>query len=920
MTATTVFFDGRRTAVPGVETRIDASGLEQLGLGAVGVVALIGTAEGGRPTNASTTVDQIIRLNNASDNRNTFRYRSDALALGDIREAAAIAFAPSTDPAIPAGAQQIVCIKVNQADQASTTLNFSGGTTLTVKSDDWGAFTNQINLKVSAGTTAGKLVTVQFEDSANTETGDNLGVVDADQTGNETALFTLDYEPSSVAGATSWEAATADVLPNGTVRAYGSLDNAGIAITQTAAGGETLVVASTDAADNGTICTVYGLNADGDAISEEIAIGAAGSTVFTTVHGAIIGTGLDADAPAGDVTVDNDSSTTLVTITSVSASAKSGVLVGQAIFAAGTLHLVQTAGGDDQEIVTIFGLDANGNEAKEALTIPEKIGSNFVPVCSTTAFSRVDVIALGGVAGGNTVQLSALAGATAPSTQNTLQKVADYYNGRQVDNAGAGQEFGFTCTLISAQTTLHPNKLDATAAAKNIFNQSTHAGFSAVLQAIIDWMSSSSNLVDGTRIAFVPKVYTITVSAGDANTWQINVDSDTVVVSGTAATVAAVQDGLVSAINCHPDVSKYVTASEGTSAGEVVLTGDTPRGGGGFVATLEAAPGGGAWSIATTSAEAGMNQAPTNMSSFQFLSGGTDFGTDDLGNLRTAPTEAQWQAAIDVLKEIDVNTVVPLSGDPSIHSYVQQHCATMCGEGKSERDGLVGLVAVDSSNEPVAPIALANKTSLKTQALALNSRHIRATCQTITRFDTNGTQRDFMPWYQAALAAGMQAGSPVGTSLTRKTADVIEVKQDSSWKPSPTGDASEMILGGLWFMENSRVGRRCVRNVTTYLQSTNLAFTEGSVNEAANFAVFNFRNALETIVGKPGFAGTLNAALGAAGNILNKLVTEGTIVQWRSLAMTLNGDTLDVSVEIAPITPINFVKATVHLVTVTQTA
>lgn len=916
MTATTVFFDGRRTAVPGVETRIDASGLEQLGLGAVGIVALVGTAEGGRPTNASTTADQIIRLNTASDNRNKFRYRGDMSAMGDIREAAAIALAPSTDPTIPAGAQQIVCIKVNQADQAATTLNYSGGTTLTVTSDDWGAFTNQINVKISAGTTAGKLVSVQFEDTANTESGDNIGIVDAAQTGNETAVFTLDYEPSSVAGATSWEAVTADVLPSGAIRAYGSLDNAGISTTATAAGGEVLTIASTDGADNGTICTVYGLDGSSDAISEAIAVGETGSTLFTTVHGAILGTGLDADASAGTVTVDNASAATLVTMATA---ANSGVLVGQAIFAAGTLHLVQTVGSDDQETVTVFGLDASGAAVKEALTIPAKIGSNYVPVCGTVNFARVDVVALGGVDSGNTMQLSAFAGKTVPTTHNTLQKVADYFNGRQIDNVGVGQEFGFTCALLTGTTGANPNTLDATESPTNIFDQGTHAGFSAVLQAIIDWMSTSSDLVSGTRVTFVPKVYTITVSGGDAGTWGINIDANAVVVSGTAATIAAVQDGLVAAINCHPDVSKYVTASEGSGVGEVVLTGDTPRGGGGFVATLEAAPGGG-WSIAATTAEAGMGQAPSNMGAYQFLGGGSDYGTDDLGNLRTAPTEAQWQAAIDVLKEIDVNTVVPLSGDPSIHSYVQQHCATMCGEGKSERDGLVGLVAVDSGNEPTAPIALASKTSLKSQALALNSRHLRAACQTITRFDTAGTQRDFMPWYQATLAAGMQAGSTVGTSLTRKTADVLEVKQDSSWKPTPTGDASDMILSGLWFMENSRVGRRCVRNVTTYLQSTNLAFTEASVNEAANFAVFNFRNALETIIGKPGFAGTLAAGKAAATNILNQLVTEGTIVQWRSLSMTLNGDTLDVSVEIAPITPINFVKATVHLVTVTQTA
>ena len=116
------------------------------------------------------------------------------------------------------------------------------------------------------------------------------------------------------------------------------------------------------------------------------------------------------------------------------------------------------------------------------------------------------------------------------------------------------------------------------------------------------------------------------------------------------------------------------------------------------------------------------------------------------------------------------------------------------------------------------------------------------------------------------------------------------------------------------------MGLRFVRNVTTFLVNNNIAFVEGSVNEAVNFACYNFRTNMEFAVGKKGFSGTINAAKGVAINTLGLLVDAGVLVQWRALSLELIVDVLDVSVEIAPVIPINFVKNTLHLVTVRQSA
>jgi hypothetical protein len=298
---------------------------------------------------------------------------------------------------------------------------------------------------------------------------------------------------------------------------------------------------------------------------------------------------------------------------------------------------------------------------------------------------------------------------------------------------------------------------------------------------------------------------------------------------------------------------------------------------------------------------------PNNTSSPIFLSGGGE-GSAQFSH---------WQAALNLLKKVRVNSIVVLTGDPAVHAAVIAHCDFMCGIGKSERDAFVGLSRLDNADAPLNILPTLDEA--KEQIVNLNSRHVRAFAQSIDRFDTSGERTTFLPWFQACVAAGMQAGSPVGTSLTHKYGRVLSVKQDPSW--NPIDDAEELIEGGLCFMETvDGVGHRFVRNITTHLSSDNLAFTEGSVNEAVNFATFNFRTNMETAVGRRGFAGTINAAKATAITTLNLLVDEGALVDYRALDLELIRDVLEVSVEIAPVIPVNFVVSTVHLVTIRQAA
>lgn len=301
----------------------------------------------------------------------------------------------------------------------------------------------------------------------------------------------------------------------------------------------------------------------------------------------------------------------------------------------------------------------------------------------------------------------------------------------------------------------------------------------------------------------------------------------------------------------------------------------------------------------TTASAAG---GPDNTSTAVFLSGGVE----------GVALFTHYQAALNLLKDLRVNTIVDLSGDPAVAAAVDAHCAFMCGIGRDERDAVVGALNAGMTDVP-------SLAEFKAAGLDLNSRHMRVVGQAITRFNTAGEQAEFLPPFMAAIVAGMQAGSPVGTPLTHKFMNILALRSSPTW--SPTDDSEELIEAGLLFAESKDgLGRRIVRNITTHLTTDNIAFTEASVNQSINVGVYEFRTRMEERVGKRGFAGTVSATRGISMAVLGVITDNEIIAGWRGLDIELALDVLDISVEMAPVIPINFVRTVIHLVTLAQLA
>lgn len=140
-----VFFNGRLYVSPTTVSAVNDSALANQALAQSNALAVLGPSTGGQPN---------VPL--------TFGSPSDALAVlkgGDLLTAVQKAFNPSNQTGGPAS---VTAIRVNPAVQSALILYDAGSAAaINLVSADYGQATAAINVSVAAGSTSGKLVTVQ---------------------------------------------------------------------------------------------------------------------------------------------------------------------------------------------------------------------------------------------------------------------------------------------------------------------------------------------------------------------------------------------------------------------------------------------------------------------------------------------------------------------------------------------------------------------------------------------------------------------------------------------------------------------------------------------------------------------------------------------------------------------------------------
>jgi hypothetical protein len=233
------YFNGQQVIKPGVYSKIDTSALTPIEYGSTSRIAFIGTSIGGPPVSAtmnnpSNAVGPVVWLNDPLQAKNILKG-------GDLLNASKFAWNPSPTSK---GADLIAFVRVNPATQAKLTLNDSNGQpSILLTSEDYGAWTNNIQVKIMNGTTSGKAISIVCYPYNIIEGGlgtnaDNLGnAFSVQYIGNATsATMTITKSLPAPAVPTLAASTTGGTLATGTVY---------VKITALNASGET--AASTEA-------------------------------------------------------------------------------------------------------------------------------------------------------------------------------------------------------------------------------------------------------------------------------------------------------------------------------------------------------------------------------------------------------------------------------------------------------------------------------------------------------------------------------------------------------------------------------------------------------------------------------------------------------------------------------------------------
>ena len=267
----------------------------------------------------------------------------------------------------------------------------------------------------------------------------------------------------------------------------------------------------------------------------------------------------------------------------------------------------------------------------------------------------------------------------------------------------------------------------------------------------------------------------------------------------------------------------------------------------------------------------------------------------------TGITNSEIADAIQLFEGEDVNILLfdHMITDTDSQALLLAHCKVMSNAGK-ERICLLGHDLGEEVGDPDTTSSIIGR------AVAMNSNR-----SVVVTPGTDGKSAGFT----AAKLSGLIVNYDSAEPMTHKSLTVSSLETKYS-----RVTIESLIKYGVLVIEEAVNGRRVVRGITTAQDLSSVSedpFKELSVTRSIDTVVSTIRENMDVqFIGKKGVNGATTTMASSIDTILGNFVANQIISAYRKISVVrsnLRPDVFEVSMEIAPIFPINFITVTFSL-------
>lgn len=270
-----------------------------------------------------------------------------------------------------------------------------------------------------------------------------------------------------------------------------------------------------------------------------------------------------------------------------------------------------------------------------------------------------------------------------------------------------------------------------------------------------------------------------------------------------------------------------------------------------------------------------------------------------------------WVEYFDALSNFNIDYIVPLTSDASIHAELTEHVNTLSGTMGKERRGIVGGNIQETVDQTLQ------------RARGINSDRMQVVHGGFYDVNESNVLELYPPYVLAAQHAGRAAFLPDGETATH---DIYRMSA-----PEYQLEASEitqLLQGGCLAFEYVLSGNstsygyvRLVWDLTTDLYNTDSLHMERGTGQLADSINKEIRSALDKLLtGKRTSFTDVTSAKNKIISILSNRLRDEFIVAFRDVYVTKTGGTTYVDYSIAPAEPNNFTLITGHFYSETLSA